>query len=75
MDHAHTSCIFHTRVLLYAMDLASMLPYTVRMLDICSYGALYYTCGTPNNFTLFLALILIELEGKILQILLQLLYS
>jgi len=41
----------------------------VHMVPLCS------TFGTPNNFSLVLALILIELEGNIIQILLQLLYS
>ena len=34
------STIFHTIVLLLLMDLAFKLPYTVRMLDICSCGVL-----------------------------------
>jgi hypothetical protein len=75
MDHAHASCKFHTRVLLLEMDLASLFHILhecwtfVLMVPLCS------TCGTPNNFSLVLSLIMIELKGKIIHILLQLLYS
>jgi hypothetical protein len=39
-DRDPVSCIFCTMVLLLVMDLAFLLPYTVRMLDIPSCGVL-----------------------------------
>jgi hypothetical protein len=40
MDHAHAFYKSRTRVLLLAMDLAFLLPYTVRTLGIISCGVL-----------------------------------
>jgi hypothetical protein len=40
MDHVPVSYIFHTIVLLLEMGLEFLLPCTVQMLDICSYGVL-----------------------------------
>jgi hypothetical protein len=63
---------FRTIILPLVMDLAFLLPYTARTLDIRSCGVLFRPArGTPNDFSFVLVLILVQLKCEILQILLQ----
>jgi hypothetical protein len=53
MDHFPISYIFHTIVLMLAKGLAILLPCTVRMLGICSYGVLMFCMWYTKHILFF----------------------